>query len=595
MRDLDRYAPEHFRSVIERDFYVKVNNNGRLENLLQDEAFLSAPGDHVGLFSDHGVVHARDVAQQLLTVLTNVHGVLIPQREARRVDSFMASYGVLLAYLHDIGMRDCTPVGRDMHPEFATQFVFQAAFDRLLNEIWDENPGNLAWRLNHLAESGDLTQPPRLVLREMLAMACCHSKRKVSVDLLNESASLRAKMIRTASAGLNRLWAEQKLERCLARLEDGEEDAEAEMEMAAATLGKVREDTRPRDNLRRYYDDPERQAFTWLVSARPAARELADDVIDTLRCLRAADALRQRGTVLKTSGSYEIFVDQMSAHAIYALRLGDDQLYMVEMPGALPAGEANLSASEIGRDGNLRIGFHRGAFITSEVTRRAAQFAATVVDDIQRDVVESFRRPDADPSLKRSDQILILLEGTDDNFAFASVVAEETAKLNPAIARQLHAVPSLHGLSADERARYLDAPGVDWDAATRRDFWGQVGQSGQQIDNMDGDLALEHVHIGHVRAGEVLIEAGTPAGFVYLPLADGLKVIPLGGYQAFGVAAWMPLGSTGVIRGATRNATVVAEHDIAVLIIPKEVYLRHWHRPMSLAQLTQRMSIGAGF
>ncbi len=401
-------------------------------------------------------------------------------------------------------------------------------------------------------------------------------------------------MVRTASAGLNRLWAEQRLERCLLRLEDGDEDAEAEMETAAATLGKVREDTRPRDNLRRYYDDPERQAFAWLVSNRPAARELADDVIDTLRCLRAADALRQRGTVLKTSGSYEIFVDQLTAYAIFALRLGVDQLYMMESSKALAAGEANVSASELGRDGNLRIAFHRGAFAAPEITRRAAQFAATVVNDIQGDVVESFRRNNVDQQFKRYDEILLMLEGTDDNFAFAPMVAEELVRLNPTLARQLRAVPSMHGLAPAERDRYINAPEVDWDAGKRRDFWTLVEHSGQNVDAMDTDIALEHVRVCHVRAGELLIEAESPAGFVYVPLAEGLKVIPLGGYQSFDVAAWMPLGSTGVIRGAARNATVVADHDVEVLIIPKEVYLQHWHRPLSLAQLIVRMDVGEG-
>ena len=590
MRDLDRYAPEHFRSAIERDFYARVNNSGRLEQLLQDDTFLTATDEqlHTGLFSDHGVVHARDVAQHVVDVLETVHGVLIPEREPRRLHAFMTSYGVLLAYLHDIGMRDCTPLGRDMHPEFATQFVFQAAFDKLLNEIWDENPGNISWRLSHLAESGDLTQPPRLVLREMLSMASCHSKSKVPVELLNDRASLRAKMVRTASAGLNRLWAEQQLERCLARIEDGEEDAAAEMEAAAATLGKVREDTRPRDNLRRYYDDPERHAFGWLVSSRPGARELADDVIDTLRCLRCADALRQRGTVLKTSGSYEILVDQMTANAIYALRMGDDQLHMVEIPAALPAGEANLSASELEHDGNLRIAFHRGAFASYEIMRRAAFFAATVVNDIQGDVIESFRRPRSDGELKRHDEILIRLEGTSDNLTFAPLVAEELLKLNPLLWRQVRTVPSMQGLAPAERDRYLHAPDVTWDAATRLDFWERVERSGQRVEAIDRDHAFEHVRIGHVRPGESLIEAGAQSGFVYIPLSDGLKVIPLGGYQSFDVAPWMPLGTTGVIRGAARNATIAADRDIDVLIIPKEVYLQHWHRPITLADLKQR-------
>ena len=45
---------------------------------------------------------------------------------------------------------------------------------------------------------------------------------------------------------------------------------------------------------------------------RPQA-ELADDVVDALRALRAADVLRQRGTALRTSGGYEVFFDARTA------------------------------------------------------------------------------------------------------------------------------------------------------------------------------------------------------------------------------------------------------------------------------------------
>ncbi len=45
----------------------------------------------------------------------------------------------------------------------------------------------------------------------------------------------------------------------------------------------------------------------------------------------------------------------------------------------------------------------------------------------------------------------------------------------------------------------------------------------------------------------------------------------------------MPLGATGVISGAIRNADVIAVRPVDVLIIPKDVYLEHWHRPYTLS------------
>ena len=50
------------------------------------------------------------------------------------------------------------------------------------------------------------------------------------------------------------------------------------------------------------------------------------------------------------------------------------------------------------------------------------------------------------------------------------------------------------------------------------------------------------------------------------------------GYQMIPMRAWIPLGNTSVIRGATRNATVISYQDVELLMIPKEVYLRYWHK-----------------
>lgn len=53
--------------------------------------------------------------------------------------------------------------------------------------------------------------------------------------------------------------------------------------------------------------------------------------------------------------------------------------------------------------------------------------------------------------------------------------------------------------------------------------------------------------------------------------------------------AWIPVGSTGVIRGAVRNATVVAARDLTLLMIPRDVYLQHWYRPYSPIELIERL------
>lgn len=574
MNEFERYLPERVRLHIEQEYYARVNAQATLEQVLLDPEFVQNPLGHVALFSDHGVVHVRDIARQILQVLDAINGVLIPTRPQNRLDFFMKGYGVMAAYLHDIGMVDFSPFGRSMHPEFASQMVFDPAFDDVVETLWEENCGNIAWRLVNLAGKDLLLQPPKIVFREMLSLVNCHSKSKVPIGALNDPVFLRQIMQKSLATDLQSLYHEQY-------------DVK---DTSSSANGTQSVSINQRKNLRRWYTDFAGESFQWLVSDLPQIIELREDVIDTLRALRCADALRQRGTVLKTSGNYEIFVDAVTAHGIYALRKGNEQLFLISVQHPLVAGEANLASSELGRDGNLRIAFQRGAFFDSTAEAWAAYSAAVVVNDIQLDVIESFQRQSAEGCQKSHQDILILLEGVDDNHEFTGSVVAHLRQLNPQIIRQVRTVASLQNASSSEIERYLTAGEVDQDEAYRQELIDQISRSGHNVDGMNLDAAFEHVKLITLRAQETLIEAGSQASFVYFPLDEGLKVIPLGGYQPFSVRAWMPLGSTGVIRGATRNASVVADKDLTLLMIPKEVYLRHWHKPYALEEFIQRVT-----
>ncbi len=60
-----------------------------------------------------------------------------------------------------------------------------------------------------------------------------------------------------------------------------------------------------------------------------------------------------------------------------------------------------------------------------------------------------------------------------------------------------------------------------------------------------------------------------------------MRISPLGGYDTIAARAWSPLGTTGVIRGAARNATVIADVTLEMVMIPKGVYMREWYRTHS--------------
>ena len=563
---LDRWLSAAIRHEIEQRFYRRINEQASLERLIDDPDFMTAPLNHVGLFADHGVVHVRDVANQVLNVLDVCHGVLIPQRPPQRF-AFMQGYGVLLAYFHDIGMVDFSAFGRAMHPEFAAQAVFDPALDDLIDAIWQENSGGLAWHLLALAQRGELGREPKQVLRELLSLSIGHSKSKVPVALLNDPPALRRALVRAVTSDLHALYAEQQAQKgkhAARPLDDAAEHGQMSLTRAAQPL--------PPD------------AFGWLTDGRLALAELAEDAIDTVRALRAADALRQRGAVLETSGHYQVFVDRHRGNSLYALRLSRERLYLLELSDPISAGEANIASSEVERTGDLRISFHRGSFSAPGAIDHAARCAALVVLDIQRDVIESFERTNTPRELKPATEMVIYLEETEDDPAFVHLVKQEIARLDAGIADRVRPTPSLATVSPEERARYLAAQPLAWALPLRQELLAHMARTGFAAERIDADRAFANVRLAELAAEEVLVRAGTPAAFVYVPLGPGLSIFPLGGYHSFPAEPWLLLGATGVVRGAERSATIVAERDTQVLMIPSSVYLAHWHHTLSIAE-----------
>lgn len=556
---LDAFLAPQIRAIVEQTYYARINRQAELSRVVTDPGFLANPARHAALYADHGVAHVRDVAQQVLQVLDAAHGTLIPRRTPERL-SWMRGLGVLLAYVHDIGMADTNPQGRAMHAEYAVQAALGPEFDQIIALLLCSDVGNIA---------GRIASHPRTMLRELLAMAMCHSKSKVPVELLNDPPRLRQLLISAATTDLAFLHALQERTSPQSPVALGERAVAGRLSPIAA--GRLATD----------YGDFRKEGFSWLEASDGAGQGLVEDVIDTARALRCADALRQRGTALKTSGNDEIFVDRRSANAIFALRLAGERLYLLEIPDAISAGEANLSSGELDRDGNLRIAFHHGLFQDSGTVAYAARCAALVVSDIFADTLGSFARPVTEVGSELSQRVAgaaVLLESPDDNPAFAGLVRDSLSDIDPGAARRLRIVPSLQDATPRERARYLAGEPLQWSLERRQDLLERVAQSGHRTDGMDIDEAFRDVRQISLAAGEVLVEAGAPSGFVYVPEAAGLRGQPIGGYGPFTVTAWTPVGVTGVVRGAVRNATIVAETPLTLIAIPKDVYLRCWHR-----------------
>ena len=180
-RSIDDYIPEDVRAVLEERFWHLVEANSTLEAFSGDGTAASAPENHPALFSDHGIVHARDVAAGTLELADIAEGSLLPARPPDRRE-FVAALGVLIAYIHDVGMNDPTREGRRLHAVYAAQFPFSGAIDDVLARLW-ESGGPVVSRIGSVGAVAPFRVPAEVVLRELASLAIAHSKSAVPATL----------------------------------------------------------------------------------------------------------------------------------------------------------------------------------------------------------------------------------------------------------------------------------------------------------------------------------------------------------------------------------------------------------------------------
>ena len=564
--------PEDVRTILEQRFWQTVEENSTLEAFCRDETVLSTVDGHPALFSDHGIVHARDVAAGTLELADVLEGGFLPARPPDRRE-FVAALAVLMAYIHDVGMNDPTREGRRVHSIYAAQVPFADAIEDVLARLW-ETGGPVVSRIEGVGAVAPFRAPHDVVLRELAALAFGHSKSMVPATLHGDFARLRKALLRAVFVEL------EEHRRAGARLNP---DADLPDTLGASS---------------RWYADPRRDAFAWLDSPDPEHTALAVDAVDAVRLVRVADALRQRGTALRTAAGYEIFVDVATGQAVFSLRTADgDRLFLLRLSTPRSAGEANLRKAMLTRNGKLRISFHRGRFSTPEAAAVACDAAAWVVADIAADVLGSFavRRRSTDlPEPYDAETIRVELERPADNPAFAEAVAEGAARTDPLLRGKIFVVADLENTSPAERARYLGGVGVEAGSDEAAEILHALATHGLRADQIDRRTAFEDVRRVPVAEGEVLVEAGSPPAFVYVAVGCRLRIEQLGGYRDIEVPPWIPIGVTGVVRRAERNSTVVAAEPGEVLIIPGELFAREWFRPYERAEFAHVLREIAG-
>ncbi len=561
---LDEHLPPGLRGDLERRFWRPIEAGAKLEALVEDPTFYDDPGRHPAMFADHGVVHVRDVAGGLVHLVDTVDGVLLPARPPDR-RRFMATLGVALAYLHDVGMVDMSRVGRRVHPPYAAHAAFWPDAAPLVDQLL--GPGPIRTRLDEVAADEPFEAPIDVMIRELLSLSAAHSKTTIPPALLDDRAALAREMRQILFTSLD--------------------DHRA---AAAAQLGvpvpAPRGDSGPASLDRAAPAD----AYAWLERDEGPQGELADDVIDTIRVLRAADVLRQRGTALRTSGGYEICFDARTARAVCTLRAASgDAAYVITYDDIRGGGEANIRVAAVTPHGHLRFAFHRGGFSGGdEAVRRAAASVANAIVDIQSDVLPSFEgrpAPGLPPPARRAGQMRIQLEQPSDSPTFAGEVAAVLATLEPGLDGRIEVVANLEDAAPEERSRYLLAEPIDGASDLAAEILERLDAHGAGTVDLDPSKVFREVNRATIQARETLVAAGSPPSFVYVPMGPGLVVVPGGGYAPSSLNPWVPVATTGVIRGAERNSEIVAVQAVDVVVIPGERYATDWLRPLGPAQL----------
>ena len=518
MSDVDQdLLPRDVLDLIEHRWWRPIEEQSSIEVLRHDDGFVEAPVDHPALFADHGVVHVRDIAANAVGLAATADGLLLAGRPPDR-QRFLAGVAQLTIYLHDIGMVDATPMGRRVHALVAAQIPYSESANDVVDRIIDHR-GIIVRRLEAVDAVARFDASLDVILREVMSLAVAHSKTTVPVALFGEPAALRRLVQACVFTSLD---------------EHRANGASPQVPISDAEVRFL-------VNVDRY-DDP-LVSYSWMVSDHPAHRALVHDVIDALRVLRAADAVRQRGSSLRTAAGYEIFVDT-AGYAVYALReRGNTAVHLLRVDSPMAAGEANLRAAMVTADGHLRLALHRGTFDDERARARAASATAHLIGDIVLDVLPTFDDVAVGDLIPPSavGGMRVLVERPSDDPSFADDVIGRVLQGWPELTGRVDAVAGVDGAATAERLRYHAATPVAGNSELRAAILGGAAERGANVDDLDLDRAFTDVRIAGVIVDEVVVDDGSPPAFVYLPVDDGLFVHPVGGYPPEPVPAWFPL------------------------------------------------------
>lgn len=501
---------------------------------------------------DHGPNHGRNVVENASALIKTAQerGIIEPRSGARA--GTMDLMTRVNAGMHDIWMQDLTQTGRPLHPARAAREAFSHALETPANDILAMKvDGNRTLADALVQEYGIAPADVPRVMREMMSMSYGHSKSAVPLEVLDSPSRMRQAMkdvVRAQEAGM-------------------ETPYESHYEKGA-------------------YD---RVAYDWLET-NP---KLSADMIDAVRILRPADAMRWRGpNDSRSSNGSGIGVAVIDGKVTTFMRMADDatgKTYMVRFQSPISMGEANTRYTAVNERGELTLGLDKGDFGSPANNRVMAEGSAHVILDVAQDWVGSFRGVQGKPivvelPVERSPEFkkmvqdglheaLAELKKKGKDTRLAEMVVHDVVFVEPVPGMTKAAAPRA---PPAELARYENGQSFDPVGRGGPDFLRQINENGVNVGHLDPARAFEGARVVTLAPGEQLIAKGSGGEFVYVLMDGGLKAVLGQGYAGHPLPAGVPVGEMAVISGNARSADVVATQASRVMAIPKATYMAEW-------------------
>jgi hypothetical protein len=547
-REAYKDLPPSFRDYIE-GFYRNTMEQASPRALARMSA---TSGADPAWWFDHGPNHGRNVVENASDLIeTAQERGLIERRTGARAGT-MELMTRVNAGMHDIWMQDLTQAGRPLHPARAAREAFSRGLDAAASDILAERvDGHRTLQEALVRDYGVAAADVPRVMREMMSLSYGHSKSAVPLETLDSPSLMRKTM------------------KDVVRAQEAGKETPFESHYAPGSFDRV--------------------AYDWLET-NP---KLSADMIDAVRILRPADAMRWRGpNDSRSSNGSSIGVAVIDGEVTTFMRMADAEsgrTYMVRFDSPISMGEANTRYTSVNAKGELTLGLDKGSFGSEANDRVMARGSAHVILDVGQDWVGSFRGVERKPIVvelpaERSPQFKKMLQ---DGLQEALAELRHKGKDTRLASRVVENVVFVESASGAAKAPGSRAPpaelirygnGKPFDPAGRRapELLKLIGDNGVDVSALDASRAFEGARVITLAPGEELIKKGTGGEFVYVLMEGELKTVLGRGYAAHPLPKGVPTGEMAVISGNARSADVSATQASRVLAIPKATYLAEW-------------------